>query len=448
MRRSFFTVLLVLELMPALMHAQEKSVAPTYKVYGFIRNYCAFDTRESEAGTLDLLYLIPKDQNLNLVGDDMNRQNSFRFLTLTSRLGLDVLGYKHGGMTASAKIEADFYCMNGNTATLRVRQAYMNLGWNLGRDSYLGVKMGQAWHPLGIDMPDVLALAVGAPFSPFNRSPQLNVEYKPLKNLSFNLAGIWQMQYLSNGPDGPSANYMKYSCIPELYAGVNYMDGGLLMRLGLDVLSIKPRYRSSYNGVIVRAADRITTMSPFFYAQYKKDAFTFKAKTILAQGGEHLNLMSGYAISSKVDGVRYDYTPYTTSSSWVNFTYGKDIQGVLLLGYMKNFGTTKTLIGYNEEVVQTALIYGDPEVILKATHSQLDKTAIFFNKNAWNINQMFRVAPNLLYNYGKLTLGLEYELTGVQYGSKQYINLENGLADVDTHWVSNHRVTFMTKLSF
>ena len=220
------------------------------------------------------------------------------------------------------------------------------------------------------------------------------------------------------------------------------------MRLGLDVLSIKPRYRSSYNGVIVRAADRITTMSPFFYAQYKKDAFTFKAKTILAQGGEHLNLMSGYAISSKVDGVRYDYTPYTTSSSWVNFTYGKDIQGVLLLGYMKNFGTTKTLIGYNEEVVQTALIYGDPEVILKATHSQLDKTAIFFNKNAWNINQMFRVAPNLLYNYGKLTLGLEYELTGVQYGSKQYINLENGLADVDTHWVSNHRVTFMTKLSF
>ncbi|MCQ2141535.1 MAG: hypothetical protein MJY83_04250 [Bacteroidales bacterium] len=448
MRRSFFTVLLVLELMPALMHAQEKSVAPTYKVYGFIRNYFAFDTRESEAGTLDLLYFLPKDQNLNLVGDDMNSQNSFRFLALTSRVGLDVLGYQHGSMTASAKVEADFYCMNGNTATLRVRQAYMNLGWKLGKESSLGLKMGQAWHPMGVDMPDVLALAVGAPFSPFNRSPQVNLEYKPINGLSFNLAGIWQMQYLSNGPSGNSADYMKYSGIPEIYAGVNYTSGGLLMRLGADMLSIKPRYRSTYSGTVIRAADRITTVSPFFYAQYKKNDFTVKAKTVLAQGGEHLNLMSGYALSSKDNQAKWSYTPYTTSSSWVNLTYGKEYQGVLLLGYMKNFGTTKPILGYNEELILFAQLYGDETAVIAASHSEVDKSVIYFNKSAWNLNQMFRVAPNFLYNYGKFTLGIEYELTGAQYGSKKLINLVNGLADIDRHWVLNNRVTVMTKLAF
>ena len=67
-----------------------------FKFYGFIRNFFAFDTRESTAGTGDLFYYLPKDQKLNELGDDLNAMPSFRFLALTSRLGVDVSGYQVG----------------------------------------------------------------------------------------------------------------------------------------------------------------------------------------------------------------------------------------------------------------------------------------------------------------------------------------------------------------
>ena len=80
-----------------------------FKLYGFIRNFFAFDTRESTAGTADLFYYMPKDEKLNAVGDDLNAVPSFRFLALTSRVGLDVTGYQVGRTKFGAKVEADFY---------------------------------------------------------------------------------------------------------------------------------------------------------------------------------------------------------------------------------------------------------------------------------------------------------------------------------------------------
>lgn len=449
MRRVLLTVILASAFIPATLMAQETSSAPKYKLYGFIRNYFAFDTRESESGTLDLMNFIPKDRNLNVIGDDLNKENSFRFLALTSRVGLDVTGYQFGNMTAGAKVEADFYCMNGNTATMRLRQAYMNLGFKLDGESSLAFKIGQAWHPMAADMADVICLTVGAPFGPFSRTPQLNMEYRLSKKFSMNLAGIWQMQYLSSGPEGASAKYIKYGGIPEIYLGANYTSGPFLFRAGLDVLSIKPRNRGRYmDKYEVRASDRITTASPFLYAQYKRNLLTVKAKTVFSQAGEHMNLMSGYALSKKVDDTSYIYTPYRTSSSWVNLSYGKTLQGVLLLGYIRNFGTSSPIFGYNPEAVELARLYGDEATVSGVMHGAADKSVIYFNKSAWNLNRAFRVAPNVIYNYGKLTLGLEYEITSVQYGDKSRINLSNGLADLDLHWVTNNRVTFMTKFSF
>ena len=76
----------------ATLVAQEKP--STLKFYGFIRNYFTFDTRESVAGTEDFFYYVPKDQNI-IDGSDMNAHTSFRFAALTSRLGLDLVGYEY-----------------------------------------------------------------------------------------------------------------------------------------------------------------------------------------------------------------------------------------------------------------------------------------------------------------------------------------------------------------
>ena len=189
------------------------------KPYGFIRTYFAFDTRESYAGTEELFYFIPKDRNMK-DGEDLNAVPGFRFAALTSRLGLDILGYEVGDYKFGGKFEMDFYAgLNGSTGTaqLRLRQAYVTVAngprfW----------KIGQAWHPFAQDLPDIFSLDTAMPFGPFNRSPQVNFEWKFTEWGSLTAALLWQMQYTSTGPEGAVANYIKYSCTPEGYLGLNF----------------------------------------------------------------------------------------------------------------------------------------------------------------------------------------------------------------------------------
>ena len=192
-----------------------KTEKPSHiKFYGFIRNYFAFDTRESKAGTKDLFYYLPKDEALNAKGEDMNAQSTFRFLAITSRFGLDIKDYQIGNTNVAAKIETDFYCMNGNVAVLRLRQAFATLSWkDLGKENSqsASLKIGQAWHPLAADQPYVIDLETGTPFNPFSRTPQVMFDYNFSKNFTLTGGIIYQMQYLSAGPNGASDNYLKYS---------------------------------------------------------------------------------------------------------------------------------------------------------------------------------------------------------------------------------------------
>lgn len=410
-----------------------------FKFYGFIRNYFAFDTRESVSGTGNLFYYLPKDRDMStaVLSEDMNAIPSFRFLALTSRVGVDVSGYNVNNVHFGAKVEADFYSgLSGSTgtATLRLRQAYATVAW---KDLMLGgepkasvnLKIGQAWHPMAADHPHVFSLEVGAPFGPFSRTPQVTMDADLGKNWTITGSALWQMQYTSMGPAGSSADYIKYSCVPELYAGVTYKSKGFLMRLGADMLSIKPRSKGEYAGHDIKVSDRITTASLFAYAQYNKELFSVKAKTTYGSAGEHMGLMSGYAKVGENDG-HWSYLPLHSSSSWVSFSYGKKVQGVLLLGYMKNLG----------------LSYDPARENIKASD-------VYFNKNGFsNIRQMYRINPEILYTFGKFVIGLEWEYTAVEYGEYSGLdkNLLNGrgLAVENPHWVANHRIQSMIRFNF
>lgn len=404
-----------------------------FKFYGFIRNYFAYDSRESVSGTGNLFYYLPKDQSLNSLGEDLNQQSSFRFLALTSRVGVDVSGYYVNNVHFGAKVEADFY--NGlsgstGTASLRLRQAYATITWkdlpmNGDGKASVGLKIGQAWHPMAADHPHVFSLEVGAPFGPFSRTPQVAMDANLGDHWTITAAAIWQMQYTSAGPNGASADYIKYGCTPEMYAGVTYKTDGFLMRVGVDMLSIKPRIQGkNAAGVTVKVDDRITTVSPFAYAQYSYKKFSVKAKTIYGQGGDHFNLMSGYAkVAGNADG-SWEYAPLRNSSSWLSLSYGKKWQGVLFLGYMKNLGLA-------DGAADGPVAAGD----------------IYFCKNGFaNLNQMYRINPEVMYNFGKFTLGLEYQYTAVQYGDKNYN--ANALATENLRWVANSRVQMMVKYTF
>lgn len=401
--------------------AQENK--PSIEVHGFIRNFYAFDSRKMIGLTEDFFTYVPYDTQLATNGDDINGYPNFRFAALTSRLWVEVKGYEVEGWKVGARVEGDFYNGLGTdkvtgTANFRLRQAFVTLGkkdWTF--------KAGQSWHPMAADMPDVFSLNTGAPFGPFSRTPLAQVDYKLTNAISFTAAALWQMQYTSTGPEGKSASYIKYGNTPEVYAGVNYKANGLTMRLGLNVLSIKPVYYDNFG----YRTDRITTITPFFYAQYAKDLFSVKFKTVFAEAGDHLNLNGGYGVKKVLDDANREYTPTRNSSSWLSLCYGKKVQAILFAGYVKNFGTKEALFNPGD-----------------------GKSFFWFSGNSFdNMNQMARVTPTLIYNLGKVAFGLEYEMTTVQYGDKtQGINMATGLYDQGLHWVTNHRVQGLVKYTF
>ena len=60
-----------------------------------------------------------------------------------------------------------------------------------------------------------------------------------------------------------------------------------------------------------------------------------------------------------------------------------------------------------------------------------------------------RVNPQVIYNIGKMNIGLEYQWTSVQYGEYENDCLNKfALADKNLHWVGNHRVNMMVKFNF
>lgn len=417
-----------------------------FKIYGFVRNYFSYDSRECVAGVGDIFNYLPKDNLWNqteeearisgLKREDLNAEHTFRFLSLTSRVGIDVLNYKAGRTEFGGKIEADFYAglvgVTG-TAMLRLRQAYMTLAWDSLRMNdrsmaRVQLLMGQAWHPLAADLPDVISLNTGAPFGPFSRTPQVRMDARLGTMFTLTAAAIWQMQYTSAGPDGASANYIKYSATPECYLGVNFHHkSGVLLRAGVDVLSISPRHNAAVlnaggEEVRVKVKERLTTFSPFLYFQYAKGDFSIKAKTVFAEAGEHLNLNGGYGVSRINDDGSWKYTPTRNSSTWISIMYGKKVKGILFAGYVRNFGTKDALV-------------------------DTDREHFYFSKNSFtNLNRLWRVSPTIVWQVWKFRFGVEYEVTSAQYGEN--LKSSNGLAEDNLHWVTNHKVQLMTNFTF
>lgn len=462
MKKTLTILLSLLLVLPASASQKEteKKGSPVkehlqnhFKLYGFIRNFFVYDSRDSKAGTGDLFYYLPLDNKWNTADvndparEDLNASPNFRFLALTSRVGFDVSGYYINNLHFGAKIEGDFYSglsaaktatgLSANTsvsgtAQARLRQAYVTLTWkdlpmHGEKTAQVGLKMGQAWHPMAADMPHVFSLEAGAPFGPFSRTPQVTMDAALGEHWILSAAAIWQQQYQSAGPDGASAAYMKYGCTPEIYAGVTVKGKELLFRGGVDVVSIKPRnVGPNADGLMVHVKDRKTSVLGYVYGQYNHKLLSIKAKTTFGEGGEHMNLMSGYAVVDKTDPTNWKYASMVNSSSWLSLCYGKKWQGVLYLGYVKNFGLAKT------------------------AGKQLAKEDVYFCGNGFsNINQMYRINPQLLYNLGKFTLGLEYQWTAVQYG--KYVNgmlNDCALATDNLHWVGNNRVNMMVKFTF
>ena len=397
-----------------------------FKPYGFIRNYISYDSRQSLNLMGETFSFMPLDVLMNEDGtEDLNAVDELSFVAFTTRFGVDINGPLIGKAQSSAKIEADFCGYGSNNTMFRIRQAYVRMQWER-----LSLTCGQTWHPMTIQvMPSTTGFSPGSPFSPFNRSPQVNLSVDMGRGWNFTAAALYQFPNVSVGPEGASFDYSRWSKIPEFYASVKHSGEHFTLGAGVDVLSIMPRKSSvaerevvgadgevTTQLVTVRANDRVTGVSSEIFADYKSGKFNLKGKVVYGENTSHLTMISGYGATDYDPATgSYTYAPIRSLSSWVNASYGKRYVGSLLVGYTKGFGAKEDFISTND----------------------------FWVRGAKNVDYLYRVSPSVSYVANNLTIGLEVDYTVVGYGDVAINGCTAALRAVD-----NLRVCTMVKYTF
>ena len=413
MKRIFSAVLLALCV--SVGFAQDKAVKA--EIYGFIRNYFTYDSRTCVQSNEGLFNMLPNDIKPGVNGEDLYAIPSVRFLSMTTRFGVNVTGPEIWGAKSSAKFESDFCGASSGTAfNLRIRQAYAKLAWEKS-----DLLVGQAWHPMSGDlMPEVFSLATGAPFNPFNRSPQVRYNFAPIKGLSFTAAALYQYQYGSVGLDGKTSNtYSRNALVPELFVGMTAKGKHLTGGWGVNASTIAPRvtvdvYEDGENIGAMRVNERLTSYSAMVFGSLKVEDLSVRAKAMYGQNTSHMQQPTGYGIVSVSDKGVNTYESMQLGSAWITMMYGKKLRYGFFAGWLKNFGTA------GNAFVSTPVV-----------------------RNNTGMDQAFRFSPTVTYKIQNMQIGLEYEHTAAAYGTYR----SNGTVS-DTHWVANHRVCMMLKYDF
>ncbi len=393
---------------PFPLAAQEQARI-TANIYGFVRGDAAVDSRQNVSAFEGLFLLYPQDVVRDANGNDLNKLANGGFYSFNSRLGVNVGGLKLRQASVTGKLEADFAGFSGsfgaNYSVLRIRLAYIKMDWERS-----ALTAGQAWHPFfGPVTPDVISISVGAPFNPFNRSPQLRYD-RQVGPVQLSAAAIWQFQFASQGPAGKSPVYQRNALLPEFYAGATFASGGFLAGAGVDYLTIKPRTQSTVDNNTYKVDESLGSFSAVAYAKFTSGLFSVGAKTIYGQNLASQTMLGGYGVRSTdaLTGER-EYTNFTNTTTWINATYGSKYKGGVFAGYSKNLGSDKAL---------------DPGAPLYVDGPRVDC--------------LYRLVGTFSYNIPHFMLGAEYEMTTAAYGDGD-MNLSSGRYP-GSHNVTNHRI--------
>lgn len=395
--------------------AQKKGFS--YKFYGQVRADLFYNTRTNSETVDGLFYMYPLDKLPDADGNDLNDQGNGNLYALYSRVGVDVAGPMLGKARTSAKVEVDFRGSGTSYSLFRLRHAYFNLDW--GTSALL---VGQTWHPLYGDVaPEILNLNMGAPFQPFSRAPQVRYRFTR-KHFQLTASAIWQSQYLSVGPASDKAgetstsksqNFIKNSCVPEFYVGMDYRRPKLIAGAGVHVSSIRPRTKSVVGSDTYKVDERVTGVSAEAHLKYTHERFLLSAKSVLGTSLTQTSTVGGYGITSvDLRTGEQTYTPLRTSATWLNVAYGKTWRPALFFGYLKNLGASTEV----SDVLGTGT----------------------------NLDQLLNATAELTYNRGNWKLGAEYSLCNAWYGDEFSAKAKA----LSSHTVMNHRVVMTAIYQF
>ncbi len=371
---------------------------------GFVRNDFIYDSRRNLDACDRLLEIYPLKPLYDKNGEDINAKGSAQFLNTFSRIGTGFSGLEMGKTKINAFIEIDF--TGGSlTPTVRLRHAYTAIAWPKSK-----LLVGRTWHPAFIEKvyPVTLNQNTGLPFQVFNRSPQLRFTHTVAPGFDLIAAAVYQFDYSNLGPSGKTYQYQRDAIIPNLHGQVQYYNQNWVLGAAIDWKSIQPRTSTTGKRGTFKTDEKLNSAAAMAYLKYSKGKFMMMAKTMYGQNMCESLLPSGYAVATldTLTGAE-TYTPLNHTYNWINLTYGKEWVVGLYAGYLKNLGTSENPTGPFYGMVSS------PE-----------------------IGYMYKISPQLIYNYKNFMFGVELSWTSAGYGS---INYKDKAKVFDINEVTNFR---------
>ncbi|MGD0782815.1 MAG: hypothetical protein ABSA30_08155 [Candidatus Aminicenantales bacterium] len=405
-KRSVFVVLILALASGLAAQTETKPAAFGITFSGYVNTDILYDSRQTVNLREGYFLLFPKGEQVDKDGRDINAAPTFHILSVQTRLTGKITGPDAFGAKTSGLVEAEFFgTSDADINGFRLRHAYVELTWTT-----TDLLIGQFWHPLFItdSYPEVISFNTGAPFQPFNRSPQIRITQQ-FGFWSVSATALAQRDFVDNGPDGASSAYARNAALPEFNLKLQYRwtcPAGceFLFGASADYEVIRPQLATSAG---YWTDQTVSNWAGMAYFKYRSKTATLKAEVFYGQDPYHLTMIGGYAVSAVLDAARdiVGYSPYGVFSCWSEFmTNGESFQAGIFVGYSKNEGAGQTIVG---------AAYG----------------------RGLDIDSLYRVAPRVLFNAGKVRFAAEVEYTNAAYGTADALGKVGS-----TKWIPNLRL--------
>lgn len=351
------------------------------KFSGFVKNDFFFDSRQTVAAREGHFLLWPAAQELDANGLDINAKSRFNMLAIQTRLTGKIYGPDAFGAKTSGVIEGAFFGHSDSDVNgFRLRHAYGILNWEKTE-----LLFGQTWHPMFIAQcfPDVISFNTGAPFQPFARNPQIRLTQN-LGKAKISATVYSQRDFTSAG----GSELLSNSSLPAAHIGASIESKGkigMLAGVGANYQKLTPRLRTNLN---YAADESVTGFLTEAYLKLSSPKIIFKVEGTYGQNTYDVLGISSFSVLS-IDSLtdHREYIPQNSMAFWSEIqTTGKTVQFGFFAGYTKNLGTS-----------QPALL--EP----CGTRAKID--------------YIYRLAPRILFNSGKVRFACELEYTTAAFGS-------------------------------
>lgn len=377
---------------------------------GFVKTDFIFDSRQTVNLREGHFLLFPEKKRLDPDGKDINAVPNFNFLSIQTRLAGNITGPDALGAKTSAYIEGEFFGnINSGINSFRLRHAWIKLNWKSTE-----LMTGQWWHPMFVPecSPATVSFNTGAPFVVFSRNPQLRLS-QSMGKFKLALSLLSQVDFVSDGPDGPSPKYLRNSMIPESNLLLQFSSKNpekrteFVIGASVNYQVLKPRLVSvdtltpardtvinqvpvHINAVTASYQTRATSaaLAASFYTKLVTKPLTIKAGAVYGENNNAYVMIGGFAVKSCTDASRgfVDYANLRSMAVWGEVhTNGTRWQPAL-------FGAWAQNLGIGEEVAGPYYARGT------------------------DIAYAYRISPRLVFNAGKLRIAGEVEYTVAAYG--------------------------------